>query len=41
MKDSKPSAQSTVVSLDAVVEEIQMLFNDGWTAYINRRTGEL
>jgi hypothetical protein len=29
-----------VVSLRKVVDEIDMLFNDAWTAYLNRRTGE-
>lgn len=31
---------AAVVSLKKVVDEIDMLFNDAWTAYLNRRTGE-
>jgi hypothetical protein len=31
---------AAVVSLKKVVDEIDMLFNDAWTAYLNRRTWE-
>jgi len=29
------------VSLEKVVDEIELLLSDEWTAYLNRRTGEL
>ena len=29
------------VSLQKVVDEIELLLDDSWTAYLNRRTGEL
>jgi len=41
MKESKHIPVPATVSLKKVVEEIELLFNDEWTAYLNRRTGEL
>lgn len=40
MKPDRPEPPTAVASLKKVIEEIELLFNESWTAYLNRRTGE-
>ncbi len=41
MMEPEDKPVPSAVSLRKVAEEIDLLFNDAWTAYLNRRTGEL
>lgn len=41
MRGSEIEPAAAPVSLKRVVDEIELLMNDAWTAYLNRRTGEL
>lgn len=40
MRPASPEVPPATVSLKKVTEEIELLFNESWTAYLNRRTGE-